>query len=59
MPRPTVLFVIALLGVRSIRALNLGLSYFVYANVKTMVEYRRDLRQSQNYTLATVLRFAL
>ena len=29
------------------------------ANIKAMLEYHRDLRQSQNYTLATVLRFAL
>ncbi len=44
--------------VKSIRALNVGLSYFFYANVKGMLEYRRDLRESKNYTLDTVLRFA-
>lgn len=45
-------------GVESIRALNAGLSYFFYANVKGMVEYRRDLRESKNYSLNTILRFA-
>jgi hypothetical protein len=44
--------------VKSLRALNVGLSYFVYANVKTMLEYRQDLRESKNYTLNTILRFA-
>ena len=44
--------------VKSLRALNVGLSYFFYANVKTMVEYRRDLRESKNYQLSTILRFA-
>lgn len=45
-------------GVRSIRAINAGLSYFLYANVKTMLEYRRDLRESKNYSVDTILRFA-
>jgi len=44
--------------VKSIRALNAGLSYFAYANVKVMLEYRRDLRESKNYSLDTILRFA-
>jgi hypothetical protein len=44
--------------VRSLRALNVGLSYFAYANVKVMLEYRRDLRESKNYSLDTILRFA-
>ncbi len=44
--------------VQSIRALNVGLSYFFYANVKGMVEYHRDLRESKNYSLNTILRFA-
>ena len=44
--------------VKSIRALNAGLSYFAYANVKVMLEYRRDLRESKNYALNTILRFA-
>ena len=44
--------------VESIRTLNAGLAYFFYANVKGMVEYRRDLRESKNYSLNTILRFA-
>ncbi|MGZ7041679.1 MAG: hypothetical protein ACXVH7_07810, partial [Thermoanaerobaculia bacterium] len=44
--------------VKSLRALNASLSYFVYANVKTTLEYRRDLRESKNYSLNTVLRVA-
>ncbi len=44
--------------VQSIRSLNVGLSYFFYANVKGMLEYRRDLRESKNYSLNTILRFA-
>jgi len=44
--------------VQSLRFLNVSLSYFAYANVKTMVEYRRDLRESKNYQISTVLRFA-
>jgi hypothetical protein len=43
---------------QSLRFLNASLSYFAYANVKTMLEYRRDLRESKNYQLSTVLRFA-
>jgi len=45
--------------VPSIRTLNANFSLLIRANIKTMLEYRRDLRKSQNYTLATVLRFAL
>ena len=44
--------------VRSLRFLNASLSYFAYANVKVMLEYRRDLRESKNYSLNTILRFA-
>ncbi len=44
--------------VQSLRTLNVGLSYFFYANVKGMLEYRRDLRESKNYSLNTILRFA-
>jgi hypothetical protein len=44
--------------VKSLRALNVGLSYFAYANVKVMLEYRRDLRESKNYSLNTILRLA-
>ena len=43
---------------QSIRALNASLSYFFYANVKGTLEYRRDLNESKNYSLNTVLRFA-
>ena len=42
----------------SIRALNASLSYFIYVNVKATVEYHRDLRESKNYDLSTILRFA-
>ena len=42
----------------SIRFLNANFSYLVRANIKLMLEYRRDLHDSQNYTIATVLRFA-
>ncbi len=41
-----------------IRFLDASLSYFAYANVKTTLEYRRDLEVSKNYQLSTVLRFA-
>lgn len=44
--------------VRSIHALNVGLNYFAYANVKLTLEYRRDLRETKNYSLNTILRFA-
>jgi hypothetical protein len=46
-------------AVPSIRTLNANFSLLIRANIKTMLEYHRDLRNSQNYTLATVLRFAL
>lgn len=45
--------------VPSIRSLNANLSVLIRANIKVMLEYHRDLRNSQDYTLATVLRFAL
>lgn len=45
--------------VPSIRILNANLSLLIRANIKAMLEYHLDLRNSQNYTLATVLRFAL
>ena len=38
--------------------LNANLSFLVRANIKLMLEYRRDLHDSQNYQLATVLRAA-
>jgi hypothetical protein len=43
---------------RSLRFVNASLAYFAYANVKTMLEYRRDLNESKNYQLSTILRFA-
>jgi hypothetical protein len=42
----------------SLKALNANFTYLVRANVKAMLEYHRDLRDSQNYQLAGVLRFA-
>ncbi len=45
--------------VPSIRTLNANFSLLIRANIKAMLEYKRDLRNSQNYTLATVLRFAI
>lgn len=44
--------------VKSLRAFNASLAYFAYANVKVMFEYRRDLRESKNYSFDTILRFA-
>jgi hypothetical protein len=41
-----------------IRTLNANLSYLPAANIKLMVEYRRDLHDSLNYTIAAVLRAA-
>lgn len=43
---------------RTTRALNASLAYFAYANVKTMLEYRRDLHEAKNYQLSTILRIA-
>lgn len=42
----------------TIKALNASVSYFFYANVKGMLEYHRDLNDSKNYQLSTILRFA-
>ena len=46
-------------SVPSIRTLNANLSFLIRANVKAMLEYHLDLRETQNYTLAAVLRFAM
>ncbi len=46
-------------SVPSNRVLNANFSFLIRANIKAMLEYRRDLRNSQNYTLATALRFAI
>ncbi|HEX2799422.1 MAG TPA: hypothetical protein VHQ44_07095 [Thermoanaerobaculia bacterium] len=40
------------------KVLNANFSFLVRANIKLMLEYRRDLHDSQNYQLATVLRAA-
>jgi hypothetical protein len=40
------------------QTLNANFSFLVRANIKLMLEYRRDLHDSQNYQLATVLRAA-
>ena len=40
------------------KTLNANLSFLARANIKLMLEYRRDLHDSQNYQLATVLRAA-
>jgi hypothetical protein len=45
--------------VPTLKSLNANLSVLIRANIKAMLEYHRDLRNSQNYTLATVLRLAL
>ncbi|HEX7670778.1 MAG TPA: hypothetical protein VF395_14385, partial [Polyangiaceae bacterium] len=45
-------------SVETIQALNANFSFLVRANIKLMLEYRRDLHDSQNYQLATVLRAA-
>ncbi len=48
-------------GDRSVRSLRTGvvnLSALIRANVKAMVEYQRDLREGENYSLDAVLRFA-
>ena len=45
-------------SIPSIKALNSSFSFLIRANIKAMVEYHRDLRDSDNYALATVLRFA-
>ncbi len=42
----------------SLRFLNADFTYLMRANIKTMLEYRRDLEETQNYQLAAVLRFA-
>ncbi len=40
------------------RFLNANFTFLMRANIKTMLEYRRDLEETQNYQLAAVLRFA-
>jgi hypothetical protein len=45
-------------SVETLQFLNANFSFLVRANIKLMLEYRRDLHDSQNYQLATVLRAA-
>ncbi len=45
-------------SVVSSEVLTANLSYLAAANIKVMVEYHRDLRNSLNYTIAGVLRAA-
>jgi hypothetical protein len=42
----------------ALKALNANFTYLVRANIKTMLEYHRDLRDTQNYQIAALLRFA-
>ncbi len=44
--------------VGNIRFYNADFSFLSRANIKTMLEYRRDAHESENYTLAGILRFA-
>jgi hypothetical protein len=45
-------------SVDKIKFLNTDFTYLIRANIKAMIEYRRDLQDTQNYQLAGVLRFA-
>ncbi len=45
-------------SVASTEVFTANLSYLAAANIKVMVEYHRDLRNSLNYTIAGVLRAA-
>ena len=42
----------------AIRFANANFSYLIVANIKLMLEYQRDLEESENYNAAAVLRFA-
>ncbi len=42
----------------ALQFLNLNVSMLVRANVKALIEYRADLRDSRNYNVAGVVRFA-
>jgi hypothetical protein len=44
--------------VPSLRTAVFNLSALIRANVKTLVEYQRDLREGENHSLNLVLRFA-
>ena len=43
----------------TIRIGNANFSYLMRANIKLMLEYQADLKESKNYNVAAVLRFAL
>jgi hypothetical protein len=45
--------------VAALQFLNLNFSVLVRANIKAMIEYRADLQDSENYTVAGVVRFAI
>ena len=45
-------------SVKPEKFLNLNFTYLVFANVKTMLEYREDLNETRNNQLAVVLRAA-
>lgn len=45
-------------SIKPLRFMNLNLSYLLAANVKTMIEYHKDLNESQNYQIAAILRVA-
>ena len=44
--------------VPSLRTFVFNMSALIRANVKTLVEYQRDLREGENHSLNVVLRFA-
>jgi len=46
-------------SLESLRTLNVNFSFLMRANIKLMLEDNVDLRDSKNYTFATVLRFAI
>jgi hypothetical protein len=46
-------------GVQSQRFLNANFSFLVRANIKAMLEYHVDLRDSKNYLFGAILRFAM
>ncbi|MDE3245735.1 MAG: hypothetical protein KGN80_06575 [Acidobacteriota bacterium] len=45
-------------SIKPLRFMNVNLSYLLAANVKAMLEYHKDLNESQNFDVAAVLRVA-
>jgi hypothetical protein len=45
--------------VQSQRSLNANFSFLARANIKAMLEYHVDLRDSKNYLFAAILRVAM